>query len=497
MMFETDRLTMGLTFAAYLVAMAAIGWAAYRRTHGLGDFILGGRRLGSWVAALSAGASDMSGWLLLGLPGYAYLAGLEAFWLALGLAIGTWANWRFVAARLRVYSEIAGDAQTLPAFFSERFQDAGGSLRLVSGLFILFFFVFYTASGLVAGGKLFESVFGLPYLWALIAGTAAIILYTAIGGFLAVAWTDLVQALLMALALVLVPLFAIEAAGGFDDGLSRIEALNPELLDIWTQASGEPLGVLAILSLLGWGLGYFGQPHILARFKALSSAKLAGRARRIAIGWVLITLSGALLVGLAGIPLMAPPLGDADSEKVFLLLVDALFHPIPAGICLAAVLAAIMSTADSQLLVCSSTFTEDFYQRLLRRQASDAELVMAGRLSVILVAAVAFMLALDPDSKVLNLVSYAWAGFGAAFGPALLLALYWRRMTARGAMAGIIAGGLTVVLWKQLSGGIFDLYEIVPGVVFSTVAVITISLLDRVPDARETRHFDGAKTRIH
>ena len=476
--------------------MAAIGLAAYRKTRGLSDFVLGGRRLGSWVAALSAGASDMSGWLLLGLPGYAYLAGLESFWLALGLALGTWANWRFVASRLRVYSELAGDALTLPAFFGERFGDASGYLRLVSSTFTLLFFLFYTASGLVAGGKLFETVFGLPYVWAVGAGAAAIILYTSVGGFLAVAWTDLVQGLLMALALVLVPLMTVAALGGPAETLARIDAINPALLDLSTDAAGKPLTLLAIISLLGWGLGYFGQPHILARFKALSSERVAVRARRIALGWVLVTLGGAVLAGLAGIAWLEPPLSDADSEKVFMLLVDALFHPIPAGICLAAVLAAIMSTADSQLLVCSSTFTDDFYQRFFRRGASERELVNAGRLSVIGIALVAVMLALDPESKVLDLVAYAWAGFGAAFGPTLLLALYWRRMTARGAFAGIVAGGLTVVVWKQLSGGIFELYELVPGVMASAVAIVAVTLADRGPAQRVTDIFDAVERRI-
>jgi len=479
-----------LTFGGYLVLMLLIGLAAYRRTRGLSDFVLGGRRLGSWVAALSAGASDMSGWLLLGLPGYAYLAGMEAFWLALGLALGTWANWRFVAARLRVYSEVAGDALTLPAYFGARFRDPSGVLRLISSFFILLFFLFYTASGLVAGGKLFEAVFGLPYIWAVAAGVGAIILYTAIGGFLAVSWTDVVQALLMALALVLVPTMVVIELGGPGALFEQISEANPALLDPWTNAGGEPLAWLSVLSLMGWGLGYFGQPHILARFKAVASARLVGRARRIAVTWVLLTLTGAMLAGLAGVPWFDPALSDTDSEKVFILLVEALFHPIPAGICLAAVLAAIMSTADSQLLVASSTFTGDYYRRFFRKQASERELVIAGRVAVLVIASLAFMLALDPESKVLDLVAYAWAGFGAAFGPALLLSLYWRRMTAAGAMAGIMAGGLTVVLWRSLEGGMFDLYEIVPGVVVSTLAVVFVSTLDREPTPEVLREFD-------
>ena len=493
---QPDRLTVVFTFAAYLVVLGVIGWVAYRRTRGLADFVLGGRRLGSWVAALSAGASDMSGWLLLGLPGYAYLAGLESFWLALGLALGTWANWRFVAARLRVYSELAGDALTLPAYFARRFADDSGRLQVVSGIFILLFFLFYTASGLVAGGKLFEAVFGVPYVWAVALGAAAIILYTAVGGFLAVSWTDLLQALMMALALVVVPLATASALGGVDVTLAAVREHNPALLDVWTSAAGEPIALVTILSLMAWGLGYFGQPHILARFKAVSSVRLVGRARRIATLWVVLTLISAVLVGLAGIPYFDPALSDTDSEKVFILLVEALFHPVPAGICLAAVLAAIMSTADSQLLVSSSVFTDDFYLRFLRRHASERELVMAGRMSVIVIAAIALLLALDRDSKVLDLVAYAWAGFGAAFGPSLILSLYWPRMTARGAMAGIVAGGLTVVAWKQASGGLFDLYEIVPGVLVSFAAVVAVSLLDRPPAPGIRRTFETMKARI-
>jgi len=288
----------------------------------------------------------------------------------------------------------------------------------------------------------------------------------------------------------------VAALGGPAETLARIDASNPALLDLSTDAAGKPLTLLAIISLLGWGLGYFGQPHILARFKALSSERVAVRARRIALGWVLVTLGGAVLAGLAGIAWLEPPLSDADSEKVFMLLVNALFHPIPAGICLAAVLAAIMSTADSQLLVCSSTFTDDFYQRFFRRGASERELVNAGRLSVIGIALVAVMLALDPESKVLDLVAYAWAGFGAAFGPTLLLALYWRRMTARGAFAGIVAGGLTVVVWKQLSGGIFERYELVPGVMASAAAIVAVTLADRGPAQRVTDIFDAVERRI-
>ncbi|MEW8625974.1 MAG: sodium/proline symporter PutP [Candidatus Thiodiazotropha sp.] len=468
----SQQLMVGLSFVLYLLVVLGIGVVAWRRTRNLSDFVLGGRRLGSWVAALSASASDMSGWLLLGLPGYAYLAGLEAVWIALGLLLGTWLNWRLVAARLRRASEEAGNALTLPEYLSNRFEDNSGLIRVVSSIFVLLFFLFYTSSGLVAGGKLFEAVFGLPYLWAVASGVLVIILYTAFGGFLAVSWTDLFQGLLMLIALVAIPLFALQVFGGVDHMSDRIAQQNPALLDPFTNSQGEPLGLIAIISLMAWGLGYFGQPHILARFKAIQQVGFVPRARRIAVSWVFITLGAACLVGLAGIPIFETPLEDA--EKVFIRLVDMMFHPLLAGICLAAILAAIMSTADSQLLVSSSTFTGDLY-RLIRKQATETELVIVGRLAVVSIALIAFLLALDRESKVLDLVAYAWAGFGAAFGPAVLLSLYWRGMNRWGALAGIITGGLTVVVWKPMTGGLFDLYEIVPGFILSLLMILIVS----------------------
>lgn len=466
-------LLMGLSFICYLLVLLVIGILAWRRTRNLADFLLGGRSLGSWVTALSASASDMSGWLLLGLPGYAYLAGLESIWLALGLLTGTWLNWRLVAARLRTASEAAGNALTLPEYLSNRFNDTSGMIRIASSFFILLFFLFYTSSGLVAGGKLFEAVFGIPYAWAVASGALIIILYTAFGGFLAVSWTDLFQGLLMLLALVAIPLYVLLESASVNSLWVSIGAHNSALLNPLTDRHGEPLGFIAILSLMAWGLGYFGQPHILARFTAIKQSGLVPRARHIALSWVLITLTAACLVGLVGIPVFEAPLEDA--EKVFIRLVELMFHPLVAGVCLAAILAAIMSTADSQLLVSSSTFTGDLYRLLFRKQAGEAELVIVGRLAVLSIALAAFLLAMDPDSKVLDLVSYAWAGFGAAFGPAVLLSLYWRGMNRWGALAGILSGGLTVVIWKPLQGGLFDLYEMVPGFVISCIMILWVS----------------------
>ncbi len=460
-----------LTFVVYLAVVLAIGVIAWRRTADLRDYILGGRRLGPWTTALSAQASDMSGWLLLGLPGYAYLAGLEAAWLVVGLLAGTWLNWRFTARRLRVATEVYGDALTLPEYLQRRFGDPHGLLRLLGAVVVLVFFTFYTASGLVAGGKLFEAVFGLPYLWAVSAGAGAVLAYTFIGGFLAVSWTDTLQGVLMLVALVLVSSFGVAAAGGFGGLGASLEASNPALLDAFTDIAGTPITWIAAASLLGWGLGYFGQPHILARFMAVRSAEELVAARRIGVSWAAIGLGTATLVGLAAAALLDPALEGADSEKAFMALAALLLHPVVAGICLAGILAAVMSTADSQLLVASSAVSEDLYRDLLRQGAGPGELLWIGRLAVIVIAIGAFVLALDPDSKVLDLVAYAWAGFGASFGPTILASLYWRRMSLAGAYAGILAGGFTVVTWGAASGGIFDLYELVPGFLLSALAV--------------------------
>tara|TARA_Y100001956_G_scaffold51951_1_gene50666 strand:+ start:2447 stop:3934 length:1488 start_codon:yes stop_codon:yes gene_type:complete len=468
------------TFIAYLVLMLAIGVIAYLRTKNSSDYFLGGRSLGPWPAALSAGASDMSGWLLLGLPGYAYAAGIEAFWLAGGLLVGTWLNWLINAKRLRTYS-ITTDALTLPEFLSRRFNDKSKMIQVISAFFILLFFLFYTSSGLVAGGKLFETVFGLDYTTAVIIGTVCVVSYTLFGGFLAVSWTDLVQGLLMAAALMIVPIAAME--GGFSDLSGQLESINPELLTLWEDSKGEPLSAIAIISLVAWGLGYFGQPHILARFKASRSNKDLTTARRIAVVWTALSMVGAMLVGVVGLVYVNNSgISVDDGEKIFMLLVNSLFHPVIAGILLAAILAAVMSTADSQLLVSSSALAEDFYKQVFKQDASSEEIVMVGRIAVIGISIVALVLAMTPDSSVLGLVSYAWAGFGAAFGPALVLSLYWKRMNRNGALAGILVGGITIVVWKQLSGGWFDVYEIVPGIIFSALSIVVVSLLTGEPD---------------
>ncbi len=484
------------TFIAYLIMMLAIGVIAYKRTANSTDYFLGGRSLGPWPAALSAGASDMSGWLLLGLPGYAYAAGFEAFWLAGGLLVGTWANWLISAKRLRTYS-ITTESLTLPEFLSRRFNDNSKLIQTISAFFILLFFLFYTSSGLVAGGKLFETVFGLDYTTAVIIGTVCVVSYTLFGGFLAVSWTDLVQGLLMSAALLIVPIAAMN--GGLGQLSSDLHNINPELLTLWNDAKGEPLSAIAIISLAAWGLGYFGQPHILARFKATRSNKDLVTARRIAVIWTALSMVGAMLVGLVGLIYVtnsgAPKLDDG--EKIFMLLVNAMFHPVIAGILLAAILAAIMSTADSQLLVSSSAMAEDLYKQILKKDATSEEIVRVGRFAVILISLIALVLAMTPDSSVLGLVSYAWAGFGAAFGPAIVLSLYWPRMNRNGALAGIVVGGVTIVLWKQFTGGWFDVYEIVPGIILSTLSIVIVSLITGEPeDEVKKQHAEFEKNLV-
>jgi sodium/proline symporter len=467
-----------ITFGIYLLAMVGIGFAAWRSTKNLDDYILGGRSLGGYVTALSAGASDMSGWLLMGLPGALYLTGVSEAWIAIGLSIGAWLNWRFVAGPLRVYTERTDNALTLPDYFTTRFADRGTLLRIVSAVVILVFFAIYCASGIVAGARLFESVFGMPYAQALWWGAAATIIYTLVGGFLAVSWTDTVQATLMIFALLLTPVIVIMGIGGAGETLRVIEQVDPQRLQ-WVGAGG----MIAVISALAWGLGYFGQPHILARFMAADSLAVIPQARRIGMTWMVLCLLGAVSVGLAGVawsaknPTLAAPLLE-NPERVFIVLSEALFNPWIAGILLSAILAAVMSTLSCQLLVCSSALTEDFYHGFIRRDAGERELVWVGRIAVLAVALLAIYIARDPESRVLGLVSYAWAGFGAAFGPVVLFSLFWARMTGMGALLGMLAGAITVIVWKQTGS---HLYEIVPGFIASSAAIVIGSLLTAAP----------------
>lgn len=473
--------TTAITFIIYLVAMLGIGLAAYRMTSNLSDYILGGRRLGPGVAALSAGASDMSGWLLLGLPGAIFAAGMNQIWIGIGLTFGAFLNWWYVAGRLRIYTEVAADSLTLPDFLENRFRDTSRLLRIISAVVILLFFTFYTSSGMVAGAKLFEASFDMSYTTALWVGAIVIISYTFLGGFLAVSWTDFVQGILMFLALVAVPVVTVIEIGGWSETVRQVGAIDAGFLDAF-----HDMTFLGIVSLMAWGLGYFGQPHILARFMALRSANDVPKARFIGMGWMVVSLFGAIFTGFVGIAYLSHgQLGD--EEQVFILLTDVLFHPVISGILLAAILAAIMSTIDSQLLVSSSAITEDFYKQLFRRDAGEKELVWIGRISVAVIALIAIWMASDPERSVLALVSYAWAGFGGAFGPIVILSLTWERLSRNGALLGIIVGAATVVIWGELSDGLFDIYEILPAFILSGATAIVVSLLggEAAPEVRE------------
>jgi len=475
----TDSAVTMLTMALYMAACLVLGGIAWRRTRSLDDFILGGRSLGSWVTALSAQATDMSGWLLMGLPGLAYASGFDSIWLLLGLLAGTWLNWRFVAAALRDATERFGNALTLPDYLEYRFSDRSHGLRALSAIVILLFFVFYTSSGFVAAGRLFEALFGIAYFEAMLWGTAAMLAYTFLGGFLAVSWSDVLQGTLMFFTLILVAILGVAMAGGVETTFARLDALDAQLLDPFIADGGAELGWIGIASLLAWGLGYFGQPHILARFMAARSTEHITVARRVAMVWVISVLVAAVVVGLTARLVLPSALSGPDTEKVFIEMSTAFLPPVFAGICLAGVMAAIMSTASAQLLVASSALANDLYRSLWRRDASRVELLWIGRLAVLMIALLAMWLARNPENTVLSLVAWAWAGFGAAFGPVVILSLYWKSMTRSGAFAGIIVGGLTVVVWKQFAslGGVFELYELVPGFALSMIAIVVMSRL--------------------
>jgi sodium/proline symporter len=477
-----------ITFFIYIFLMLFVGYLGWRQTRDLSDYILGGRRLGSFVTALSAGASDMSGWLLMGLPGAVYLSGISQSWIAIGLTVGAYCNWLWVAGRLRVYTERTGNAITLPDYLANRFEDNKHILRLFAAIVILIFFTIYCASGVVAGARLFGSLFNLSYNEALIIAAVATVSYVAIGGFLAVSWTDTIQASLMITALLVCPAMVIFHDGGVTNSVDLIRSIDPSFTNMFTG-----LTPIAVISLLAWGLGYFGQPHILVRFMATKSAAGIPKARRIGITWMILCLAGAVAVGFFGIAYFHANPGEAgnvskNSETVFMELSKLLFHPWIAGLLLAAILAAVMSTISCQLLVSSSAITSDIYRVFFRRNASHRELVWIGRLMVLAVAVIAVVIALDPNSRVLKMVSYAWAGFGAAFGPVILISLFWRGMTKWGALAGMLVGAATVIIWKQWE--FFGLYEIVPGFILASLAIFIFSKLGGKPSDKMKETFE-------
>ena len=485
----TNDLVIINTFVLYIGVMMAIGVYYYRKTKNMSDYFLGNRKLGAWVTSLSAEASDMSGWMLMGLPGFAYIEGLNASWIAVGLGLGTLANWKLVASRLRKYTELANNSLTLPDFLQNRYHDTSGLLRIIPAIFILIFFILYASSGFVAAGKLFETVFALPYELAIFIGAGSVVFYTLIGGFLAVSRTDFIQGVMMFFAILIVPICAAMSLGGFGETITAIENFRESMFYPLTKSDGSTITAIEIISLLAWGLGYFGQPHILVRFMAINSSKEIPQATNIAMTWVTISLAAAVSVGMVGAVYLTTPLTGTNSETVFLVMTNNLFPPIIAGLVLSAVLAAIMSTASSQLLVAASAFANDFYHMVLRKDADQKELVWISRASVLIIASISVFLAFNPNSFILDMVAYAWAGFGAAFGPAILMSLFWKRATRNGIIAGIIVGGVTVIIWKQLA--LFGLYEIVPGFIFSLIAIYIFSRIDNEPSKELTDTFEA------
>ncbi len=458
-----------MTFLAYFIILLGIGFFFYGKSRHIEDYLLGGRRMGAWVTALSAQASDMSGWLLMGLPGAVYLGGLENIWIAIGLFVGTVLNWIFVAGRLRIYTELTGTI-TLPCFFEKRFADPTGLLRTVSAIIILVFFTIYASSGLVATGKLFESVFSVHYTVAVIVGGGIIILYTFLGGFMAVCWTDLFQGLLMLVAILLVPAIAYFHTDGFSGIAQTMNA--KQISTSWMPQGQWPM--LLIVSASSWGLGYFGQPHILTRFMSAKSLMKLNESKVVAIVWVFLSLAGAIVIGLIAIG-MFDGLSDGEEEKVFIYMIRQVLGPWLGGIMLAAILSAIMSTIDSQLLVSSSALTEDFYQQVIKRDAGEKEVIIVGRGCVIVISVIALLLALHPNDTILGIVAYAWAGLGSAFGPLILFALFSKRTTWQSALAGMVAGTVVLIVWKQLDLGQY-MYEIVPGFAVNCLTIFTINL---------------------
>ncbi|WP_075619345.1 sodium/proline symporter PutP [Paenisporosarcina indica] len=458
----------------YMAAMLYIGYYSYKKTANLTDYMLGGRSLGPAVTALSAGAADMSGWLLMGLPGAIYATGLVEAWIAVGLTVGAYLNWLLVAPRLRVYSQVSNDSITIPSFLENRLKDTSRLLRVVSGIIILVFFTFYVSSGMVAGGVFFDESFGLDYHTGLVIVSAVVVAYTLFGGFLAVSYTDVVQGLIMFLALILVPIIGLFAVGGLDGAAESIRAVDPSRLSFVEGAS-----VLGVLSAVAWGLGYFGQPHIIVRFMAISSVKETKQARRIGIGWMALSLIGAIATGLIGIAYYQQNVGDSlsDPEAVFIALGQVIFHPFIAGIMLAAVLAAVMSTISSQLIVTSSALVEDLYKAVIKKDGTDKHFVLLGRIAVLFVSLIALFIAWEQNSSILDLVAYAWAGFGAAFGPVILLSLFWRKLTTWGALSAMIVGAVTVVIWGNNDTLKDFMYEIVPGFVLSLIVAVVVSLI--------------------
>lgn len=454
-----------ITFVIYLIFLMGVGVYFYKKTETAEDYVLGGRGMGSWVTALSAQASDMSGWLLMGLPGAVYMTGMSQTWTAIGLTLGTYLNWKILAPKLRVQTEET-DTMTLPNFLSKKLKDDTGTIRIFSAIVILFFFTIYSSSGLVAAGKLFASILGIDYKIAVIIGVGTIVFYTFMGGYLACCWTDFFQGTLMFLAILVVPVMAYFTGGGMESIACQAQIRDISLSIL----HGSKIGTMGIISALAWGLGYFGQPHILVRFMSVKNLEELNKARQIAMAWVLISLAGAVAIGITGIGLFTDisQIGG-DSEKIFIYMISKLFNPWVGGILLAAILSAIMSTIDSQLLVSASTLSEDFY-RYIKKDATEKQVMWTGRIGIIAISLVATIIAMDTNSHILSMVSYAWAGFGGAFGPAILMTLYCKNLNWRSVFAGMLVGVAVIILWK-ISGLSNYLYEILPAFVMNGLVV--------------------------
>jgi len=490
-----------VAFIAYFAFVLGIGYYFYNKSHNMEDYILGGRSMNPYVTAMSAQASDMSSWLLMGLPGSVLLLGLGEAWIGIGLAIGSYLSWLFVAKKLRVHSEVSGNALTMPEFFSNRFKDNKGILRIVAAVIILFFFVIYVASGFKGCGVIFQTIFpevGLEI--AIIIGAIIVIAYTFMGGYKAVSWTDFFQAILMVIAIVVVPVATIgNTTGGWDAISAGLDSLGTDFMNLFYDG-GSPLGFIAILSLMAWAFGYFGMPHVVVRYMSIKDPKQVKVARRVSLIWIVIALSFAILVGVVGRGYFIVTYGGIpdgfNAEHIFVFLSGSMFPAIIAGVLYAAIMAAIMSTADSQLLVAASSITNDIVGKTkwaIGQPDLAKKLMWIARFVVIIVAVLAFFLALYGGNSIMGLVSYAWAGFGAAFGPLMILSLYWKRMNLTGAIASMFVGFLTVILWNTFLAGPTGIYELLPAFIFSLIAGIVVSLVTKVPDQDIIEEFDRAE----
>lgn len=485
----------------YMGAMLAIGYWSYRKTTKYDDYVLAGRGLHPFVAAMSAGASDMSGWLLMGLPGALFVTGMSELWIAVGLLVGAWANWKFVAPRLRSYTEIANNSITLPSFFENRLRDKSRALRIISAVIIILFFTFYVSSGMVSGGRYFEATFGGDYLTGMLIVAAVTVAYTFVGGFLAVSYTDVVQGLIMFASLIIVPVMALIALDNPSDIFSwatendygpYVEGIgNPTYFSMIAGVSAA-----AIIGNLAWGLGYFGQPHIVVRFMALRNPAEAKQGRFYGITWMFICILGATATAVIGTVFFSqtPDVSVTDQsafETIFLDMGRLLFHPLIAGLVLTAVLAAIMSTMSSQLLVVSSSLIEDIYKIVAKRLPGEQVLINLSRAAVVAIAIIAGALSVTPSDTILGLVGFAWAGFGSAFGPLMLASLYWKRLNSAGALAGMITGAVVSFAWG-MSPGADLLYEMVPGFILASLALVLVTLATSRPEKAIEEEFDLA-----